>query len=75
LSFQIISRPETDSAVSTTELSARGIFSKYGPPLMPAISSSRFCESIVMLETAEAISEKPEVRKELQRASFFVSMR
>jgi small-conductance mechanosensitive channel len=42
---------------------------EHGSPPKPAISSSRSCESIVMPETAEAISEKPEVRKELQRAT------
>jgi small-conductance mechanosensitive channel len=34
-----------------------------------AISSGCSCESIVMPETAEVISEKPEVRKELQRTT------
>jgi small-conductance mechanosensitive channel len=66
---RIISRLGTSLAVSLTEACARIISREHGPPLRPAIISSRSCESVVMPETAEAISERPEVRKELQRTT------
>jgi small-conductance mechanosensitive channel len=70
LSFQIISRPETNLAVSVTEFCARVNF------LANTDRHSRrqsvraaLANQLVMPETAEVISERPEVRKELQRTT------
>jgi small-conductance mechanosensitive channel len=70
LSFQIISRPETNLAVSAAEFYARVISRDLSDRYSRRQSvQAAPANQLVMPETAEAIAEKPEVRKELQRAT------